>query len=146
MNIKKILVAVSLMAVVLGMSACTTIQTTATVTPGAELGKVKTVYVAKFAKDGRKIDELIKSQLAERGFAVSALPDAADATLTYEDKWMWDILELRMNMTELSITLRDTKTNAPLVVATTIHGAAKRRSPGQMVYEVLTKIKSTASH
>lgn len=50
---------------------------------------------------------------------------------------MWDIT---MYMLELTITLRDPVNNTPLAVGNSLHSSLTRKSPEEMVDEVLTNI------
>ena len=96
----------------------------------------------KLPADSRNINELIKTNLIKRGYATSTGPELkspynADAVLTYVDKWMWDIT---MYMLELTITLRDPNTDFPMAVGNSYHTSLSRKSPEQMVDEVLSNI------
>ena len=64
-----------------------------------------------------------------------------DIAVDYADKWMWDIT---MYMKELTITFRDPKTNVPLGSGNSFHGSLTRKSPKEMVDEVLTNIFNKA--
>lgn len=114
----------------------------ATLTPGSDLSTIKTVYVVKQAKDKRDIDVLIKNSLEKRGYKVVLGPElstpyAADAAVTYIDKWMWDIT---MYMIELTINIRDPKTGFPLASGNSMHTSMTRKSPPEMVEEVIENI------
>ena len=63
----------------------------------------------------------------------------ADVAVTYADKWVWDIT---MYMVELSINLRDPKTGFPLATGNSFHTSMSRKSPDEMVDEVLHNIFS----
>jgi hypothetical protein len=52
---------------------------------------------------------------------------------------MWDIT---MYMIELTIDFRDPKTSFPLATGTSMHTSLTRKSPEEMVEEVLTNIQS----
>lgn len=110
--------------------------------PGADLAPLKTVYVQKLAADGRGIDLLIANQLTRMGFiatnGASDVPSSpADAIVTYQDKWMWDI---SMYMLQLSVQIRDGQTRMVLATGQAMHTSLVRRSPEEMVEEVLTAI------
>jgi hypothetical protein len=71
------------------------------------------------------------------GFQVLETDAGVDAIVTYVDKWFWDIT---MYMLELTITLRDPKTDFPLATGSSYHTSMTRKSPEGMVDEVLTNI------
>jgi hypothetical protein len=126
---------------------CAVNRESASLTPGAELTQVKKFYVAKFAPDERGINAIIMDDLIERGYQATTgpnggAPDDVDAVVTYRDKWMWDIT---MYMLELDITLRNPKTKYPIAVGNSYHTSLTRKSPEEMVKEILTNIfnKST---
>ena len=117
-------------------------KATATLSPGTDLSKIKTVYVVKQPKDGRNIDELIKVNLEKRGYIVTKGPElsggyATDVAVTYIDKWMWDIT---MYMIELTVQMRDPKTSFPVASGNSMHTSLTRKSPPEMVDEVINNI------
>lgn len=135
------LVALALWALLL-TSGCAVNRATASVTPGADLNTVKTIYVVQFSSDQRGIDKLIRDNLVKRGFTATSGPEMpqppkTDAVATYVDKWIWD---MTMYMLELTITLRNPANNFPLAVGNSFHTSLSRLTPEQMVDEVLTNI------
>jgi hypothetical protein len=124
-------------------SGCAVNRATANVSPDADIGKARTFYVVKQEKDERGTDALIRDNLQKRGFKASSGPELAtapagvDAVVTYIDKWMWDIT---MYMLELTVQLRDPKTNFPMATGNSFHTSMSRLAPPQMVDEVLTNI------
>lgn len=133
--------AVSAMLAAFFLTGCAG-QSSATLSPGADLSKFKTAYVVKQPKDKRDIDDLIKTNLERRGYTVTKgaeLPGAypADVAVTYEDRWMWDITTY---MIELTIHVRDAKSKFPLASGNAMHMSLTRKSPEGMVDEVLTNI------
>ena len=117
-------------------------QATAKLTSGADLTKIHKIYVEKFEPDKRGINVLISDQLIKMGYESStgvttAQPKDVDAVATYRDKWMWDITTY---MWELTITLREPEGEYPLAVGHSLHGSLTRKSPPQMVEEVLANI------
>lgn len=121
-------------------SGCAVNRATATVDPSANFAAVKTMHVVKIPEDGRNVNELIAGKLRERGYTVTtdtAKPSAVDAVVTYVDKWMWDIT---MYMLELTITIRDPKNDFPLATGNSYHTSLTRKSPPEMVDEVLGNI------
>ena len=124
-------------------SGCAVNRATAMVTPDADLSKVKTFYVVQLSSDTRGVEKLIRDNLIKRGFTATAgpeLPQAsyqADAVVTYLDKWFWDIT---MYMLELTITIRNPANNFPMATGNSFHTSLTRKSPEEMVDEVLTNI------
>lgn len=115
---------------------------TATVDPGADLAKVKTAYVVKLPKDERGVNKLIADKLQAKGVSATtgaeAKPPArVDAIVTYADRWHWD---MAMYMLELTITVRDPATDFPLATGRSLHGSLTRKSPAEMVDEVVESI------
>jgi hypothetical protein len=60
-----------------------------------------------------------------------------DALVTYVDKWMWD---MTMYMIELTITLRDPKTDYPIATGNSYNTSLTRKSQTEMVDEVVENI------
>jgi hypothetical protein len=115
-------------------------RATAIVDPSSDLASLKTLHVAKLAADGRGIDMLIADKFRTRGFTVSTgrdKPDRVDAVVTYADKWRWDIT---MYMIELTVVLRDPKNDFPLATGNSYHTSLTRKSPTEMVDEVVENI------
>jgi len=139
--LKKLLKLISLVAVVASLSTgCAVNRATATADPGAKLDTLKTMHVAKFDKDDRNVDALIAEKLRTRGYTVTTgpqTPGRVDALVTYVDKWMWDIT---MYMLELTITVRDPNTEYPLATGNSFHTSLTRKSPVEMVDEVVNNI------
>jgi hypothetical protein len=110
--------------------------------PGADLSPLKTVYVQKLAADERGIDQLIANQLTRMGFIASngaseTLASPVDAIVTYQDKWMWD---MTMYMLQLSVQILDGQTRLVLATGQAMHTSLVRKSPEEMVEEVLKEI------
>lgn len=138
----RLIATVTLGLSVLLMSGCAVNKATATLTPGTDLAKMKTAYVVKQPKDNHNIDELIKANLEKRGYVVTKGPElqggyASDVAITYIDKWMWDIT---MYMIELTVQIRDPKSNFPLATGNSMHTSLTRKSPPEMVDEVINNI------
>jgi len=132
-----------LCAVLLGaLQGCAINRQSASVSPDVDLSTLKTFYVVKFAPDGRGINQLIAAELRRRGFEATTGPDDsapknADAIVTYQDRWQWDI---SMYMIELKILMREPRTGKLLAVGNSMHTSLSRRSPEEMVAEVLSGI------
>lgn len=138
--VQKILPFLALLSCALSFTGCANMA--ATVAPGTDLSKIKSIHVAKLAADQRGIDKVIADQLNMMGYATSLgfdsrVPEGTDAVLTYQDKWMWDIT---MYMIELNVQLRDPKTNMALATAKSYRPSLQRKSPPEMAKEVLTEI------
>lgn len=107
--------------------------------PDADLLPIKTVFVQRLAEDERGIDQLIVNQLTRMGFAAtnSVIDPPSDAIVTYQDRWMWDIT---MFMVQLSIQVRDGQTKMVLANGRSWRPSLERKSPEEMVEEVLMAI------
>ena len=133
------------LAVLLGLvvtltTGCAVNRATGSVDPSANLSSIKTMYVKKLADDDNTYT-LIADKLRAKGVTVTtgseAAPGGVDAVVTYIDKWMWDIT---MYMLELTITIRDPKTDFPLATGNSFHTSLTRLSPKEMVNEVVDNI------
>jgi hypothetical protein len=141
--LRRMALLVPLVALLVLSSGCAVNRATANVSPDADIGKVKSFYVVKTQGDERNIDKLISDNLQKRGFAVASGPQPAsrpagvDAVVTYVDKWMWD---MTMYMLELTVQLRNPSNNFPMATGNSYHTSLARKSPPEMVDEVLTNI------
>jgi len=121
-------------------TGCAVNRATGSVDPSANLTSLKTMYVKKIPADDSTYT-LIADKLRSKGVTVTTGSDAApsnvDAVVTYIDKWMWDIT---MYMLELTITIRDPKTDFPLATGNSYHTSLTRLSPKEMVNEVVDNI------
>ena len=136
---KRIAAAGSVALVLAATTGCATNQAEATLMAGADLGKIKTVYVVHEEGDDHAVDAELKKAFEKRGFAVTTGPAqkppyAQDAVVTYIDKWMWD---LTMYMLSLNIVVRD-QNEFPLATARSLHTSLTRKSQAEMVDEVVT--------
>ena len=136
----------ALLPFVLGLlalnSGCAINRATATVTPNAELSQAKSFYVVQLPADTRGIEKLITDNLTNRGFsarsgAETKAPPGTDAVVTYSDKWMWD---MAMYMIELTIIIRNPESNFPMATGNSYHTSLARKTPAEMVDEVLGNI------
>ena len=139
---KKLLkLAVALGLVVSITSGCAVNRATGSVDPSANLAALKTMYVKKIPADDGGTNVLIADKLRTKGVTVTTgvepPPSDVDAVVTYIDKWMWDIT---MYMLELTITIRDPKTDFPLASGNSFHTSLTRLSPKEMVNEVVDNI------
>lgn len=132
---------VLLIAIAAVVSGCVT-QLKSDVSPNANLSSVKKLYVVHLPKDERRVDRLIADRLSTMGMEATAgeagaVPADVDAIVTYQDKWMWDIT---MYMIELNIQVRAPKTEIALATGHSLRTSLARKSPAEMVAEVLNDI------
>ena len=132
-------IAVILLVVAL-LPACATLETTRA--PGADISRIRTLYVEKLEKDERGVDSLIAAQLNKMGLKATngpatRTPANVDAVVTYADRWMWDIT---MYMLSLNIQVRDGKTRAILASSQSVRPSLVRKDPEAMVEEVVADL------
>jgi hypothetical protein len=134
------LIAVVIIALFMA-TGCAINRATATIDPSANLSSLKTLHVVKFPDDNGGVNTLIADKFRSRGYSVTSGDDkrteGIDAIVTYVDKWMWD---LTMYMLELTVTIRDPKTDYPLASGNSYHTSLTRKSPKEMVDEVVDNI------
>lgn len=121
-------------------------RATASLSPVADLSKIKSFYLIPGEEDKDNY-LIIQKNLEHRGYSVATgpempLPYKTDAVVHYVDKWIWDITPY---MLELTITFRDPVNNYPLAVGNSLHTSLSRKSPEAMVDEVLTNIFNAKS-
>ncbi len=134
---------------ILGLVAVTTTgcvnRATGSIEAATNLPSLKTMYIKKIPKDDAT-HALIAEKLRSKGVTVTsgveAAPSNVDAVVTYIDKWMWD---MTMYMMELTITIHDPKTDAQLATGNSMHGSLTRKSPKEMVDEVVDNIYKGAN-
>jgi hypothetical protein len=130
----------AIVALAVMTTGCAVNRTSAMVDPATKFETLKSFHVKPHDKDERNVDKLIADNLRARGFKVSTGKEPAgpvDAVVTYVDKWMWDIT---MYMLELTINIRDPKTDFPLATGNSYHTSLTRKAPPEMVDEVLGNI------
>lgn len=132
--------AFSLAGLFLVLAACANLQ--ASRVPGADLGKIRSVYVAKLPSDERGVDHMIMQRLNGMGYnayrgASPTPPAPVDAIVTYEDRWMWD---MSMYLLKLNITVRDGATNQLLATGESYRPSLERLPAEEVVEEVLVAI------
>lgn len=140
--IKRLLPILAVLGILWFVSGCAINKATASLTPGSSLSSVKSFYVVKLPADKNGVDELIRKELVKRGYTATVGPEktppySTDAVVTYQDKWMWD---MTMYMIELTVTLRNPASNFPLATGNSMHTSLTRKSPEEMVAEVLGNI------
>ena len=121
---------------------CVTTSLTSDVDPQADLSALESFLVLKLPADNRGIEDLIAAELNRRGrsaVAADSRPDRidADAVITYQDKWMWDIT---MYMLELNVEIRDPRTDYMLASGRSFRTSLARKSPEKMVEEVIGEL------
>lgn len=99
-------------------------------------------YIAQQPKDQRHINLLIKSELEKKGYKVDTgtinnIPNYTDALVTYVDKWMWDF---GTYMYELTIFIKNPKTEYPIASGHSLHGSLTRLTPKEMVKEAVSNM------
>ena len=138
-NILKLTALLGLVATL--TTGCAVNRATGSVDPSTNLSAIKTMYVKKIPAEDGGTNELIADKLRTKGVTVTtgteAPPSNVDAVVTYIDKWMWDIT---MYMLELTITIRDPKTDFPMATGNSYHTSLTRLSPKEMVNEVVDNI------
>jgi hypothetical protein len=127
-------------------SGCAVNRMSASAAPDSGLADARTFYVVLENGDDRGIQNLIRDNLARRGYQASAgaegaKPADADVLVTYVDHWMWD---MSMYMLELTITFRNPSNNFPMATGNSYHTSISRKSPEEMVDEVLGNIFAKA--
>jgi hypothetical protein len=134
------------LAALLSATGCIN-RATATLSPGADFTKLKTFYVVHQPKDTHGIHNLINDRLVKEGLNSTAGPESSqptagvDSIITYVDRWAWDIT---LYLLELTVTFRDATTAFPIVVGNSFHTSLTRKSPEEMVDEVMTNIFTAA--
>ena len=139
---KKILQLVATLAVFTTLTTgCAVNRASGSVDPSADLSTLKTMYVKKIPEETGGTNVLIADKLRSKGVVVTTgtepPPSNVDAVVTYIDRRMWDIT---MYMLELTITIRDPKTDFPLATGNSFHTSLTRLSPQEMVNEVVDNI------
>lgn len=122
-------------------SGCAVNRATAHIDPATNLSALKTLHVKKFADDNANTETLIADRLRAQGVKVTADPQTppagVDGVVTYVEKWMWDIT---MYMLELTVVIRDPQSDFPLATGNSYHTSLTRKSPKEMVDEVIGNI------
>jgi hypothetical protein len=129
-------------ALVVGLSSGCMTQLTSNVVPGTNLKALKRLHVIHLAADQHGVERLIADRLNAMGYQTTVgekgtLPEDAQAVVTYQDKWMWDIT---MYMLELNVQIRQPKTDIALATGHSMRTSLVRSSPSEMVAEVLKDI------
>ncbi len=133
----RFLAAVACALCLFAFGGCAVNRATATADPALRWDAIKTLHVKQLEGEDGSTKTLIAERFRSAGFNVTADPEPPaqpDAIVTYVDKWMWD---LTMYMLELTITLREPRTDFPLASGNSMHTSLTRKSPKEMVDEVV---------
>lgn len=135
-----------LISCLLLISGCAVNRATGKLAPGKDLSNIKSFYILEEPGDKGtgNVYKLIEANLVKRGYFVTTgsdfkSPFKSDIILTYNDKWTWDIVTY---MLELTITFTESTTNLTIARGNSYHTSMTRKSPEEMVDEVLTNIFS----
>jgi len=119
-------------------TGCAANKATATVDPKADLYKIKKLSVVLDDPGATETRLLIERKLSSMGYqVVQEKGQEVDALVTFKDRWAWDITTY---MIELTIVIREPKTEFPLATGNSLHTSLTRKSPQEMVDEVLNNI------
>lgn len=137
---------ITLLILIYFTSGCAVNRMDADIMPGTDLSTLKSVYVVRIPADNRGVNKIIATRFEEQGITATTgdrekAPDDIDAVVTYIDKWMWDIT---MYMLELTIVIRNPDSDFPLAKGNSLHTSLTRKSPKEMVDEVITNIFNEA--
>lgn len=126
------------------LTGCANTELISDVDPQVDMTQIKSFHVVKFDKDNRGIEKLIADRLNTVGLQATSGPGKitkkpVQAIVEYQDKWMWDIT---MYMLELNIDFRDPETNYKFASGRSYRTSLVRKSPEEMVEEVLNDIFS----
>ncbi len=124
------------------LTGCANTELVSDIDPQIDMSDIRTFHVVKFRNDNRGIEKLLSDRLNNMGFKASSgtttiSPQKVDAIIEYQDKWMWDIT---MYMLELNVDFRDPETNYKFASARSYRTSLARKSPEEMVEEVLNEI------
>jgi hypothetical protein len=130
----KLIKLLAVLGVITSLSTgCAVNRATGSVDPSTNLSALKTMYVKKIPAEDGGTNELIAEKLRSKGVTVTTgtdtPPSNIDAVVTYVDRWMWDIT---MYMLELTVTIRDPKTDFPMATGNSYHTSLTRLSPKEM--------------
>jgi len=119
-------------------TGCAANKATATVDPKADLSKLKTLSVVTDDPGATETRGLIERKLSSMGYqVVQEKGREVDAVVTFKDRWAWDITTY---MLELTVVIREPNTDFPLATGNSFHTSLTRKSPQEMVDEVLNNI------
>jgi len=122
--------------------SCTAQVTSSRPAHSVNLKAFDTFYVVKSQSDRRGVHGIIVGELQRRGKQTtwgpgSSIPENVDAVVVYRENWVWDMGWYLFN---LSIQLRDPKTNVLLASAMSNRPSVVRTPSDVMAREVLDSI------
>lgn len=136
-----------LLAIVTSLTTGCVNLATSSVSPLTDLTALKTMYVKHYPSDNSGVDLEIADKLRSKGVKVKTGAETTssdfDAIVTYVDKWKWD---MSMYLLELTINIRDPKTESTLATGKSYHTSLTRKSQTQMVDEVVNNIYDNPSN
>lgn len=107
--------------------------------PGTSLTDKKLFYVERHPEEDWGFHQMIADEMCLMGYKAAAgeagkAPPMADAIVTYDDKWFWD---LSPYMLELNLRVLDAKTRSLIVKTRNYRSSLARRNPKTMARETL---------
>jgi hypothetical protein len=116
----------------------------AQVARGPALADVQHFFVIANANDSRGLAHRITASLRARGFTAengprTMMPEQTQAIITYTDHWAWDFGE---RLVHLQINVRDARSAQPLATATFSAKVPGRKSPAEIVNELVARALS----
>jgi len=126
-----------LLALSLLFTSCTSLKTQRS--PGASLEGKRLFYVERHPEEDWGFHQMIADEMCMMGHTATAgepnlAPASADAIVTYDDKWSWDLSPW---MYGLDLRILDARTRTLIVKTSNRRGSLFRRNPKQMAQETL---------
>lgn len=120
------------------LAGCASVETRKVV----DLAPFKHIYVEHRLTDDRHLDEMIVAELTRLGYEASRgpltlMPDAADAVLTYEDRWEWDF---KTYLIEFNVAVRTARTKKKLADGHYYQPTPNSKAAAEVVSKVLTPL------
>jgi hypothetical protein len=139
---RRLIAAGALLCALGAMTGCASNRATATLLPDADLGKIRSAYIVHADNDTRGVDQALQKAFKNHGIDATvgpahAPPYPSDVSVTYVDKWFWDIT---MYMIELTVAVRNPGNDFPLATGNSMHTSLSRKSPEEMTDEVVSNI------
>lgn len=113
---------------------------------GPGLAGVQRFFVIANANDSRGLEHRITASLKGQGLTATAgprtmMPEDTQALVTYDDHWAWDFGE---RLVHLQINVRDARSSQLLATATFSARIPGRKSPAEIVDELIVRLVSGA--
>jgi hypothetical protein len=110
--------------------------------PGANLARLKHIYVQQNLNDNHGLDAMIVRDLQARGIQAESgpltlMPRDVKIYLTYEDQWDWDLKDY---MISLGITAHDAATDRLLANTRYFRPTAFMKTQEFMIHTVLNRL------